>query len=355
LQSNPQSRDVQSPEGSPTLSDFLGTYFRTRPDADFNICFFTHRQADPDALCSAYGLCLIVQKIFQKYSGSEYHSTIVCPAGASLLALAVAKKLGISYVERLDDDKIASCDLLILTDVGELQLLGEYAKAVSKSQAKRAILDHHGVPDENRWKGFDFVKVDPKSTSTSELVARETDSDLLDEQIARVLLAGLMFDSQHLGIANERTLEVALALVRKGARIDEAKSLLRSRPERSELIARLKSAQRLRFKELGPFFLAESEVSSFQAAVARMLVDIGADIGIAYGKSDGESRVSLRTSQKFFRETSIDLSNLVRKLSNHPNIQSGGHPTAAAVSGPFDQLQFVSELKQALAELIPQK
>jgi nanoRNase/pAp phosphatase (c-di-AMP/oligoRNAs hydrolase) len=314
------------------------------------ILLFTHRQADPDALCAASGL---VSLIVDSFSGKLIESSIVVPQGASLLGQSVCTQLGIKYTNEMTDSNLQDCDLLIVVDTGDPHLLEPFMAKVMNCTARKILVDHHSssvLP--GTWSGFRLF-VDRNATSTCEIITQSFSAKDLSTEVARKLLVGLMFDSQHLGIATESTLEAALILVRAGAEIDWARKVLRSRASRSELLARLKSAQRLQYEEVGKYLMVKTEVSSFQASVARMLLEIGADVGIAYGESDGEARVSVRSSQSFFRETNIDLAEQIKKVSESSGMSGGGHPTAASLSGKGIALELANSLVQSLKSVLP--
>lgn len=355
-------------EKSPLIKKLSSLFSKLRLQGFESVLAFTHRQADPDALCSAYALSELItrsKKISSssastdKVESSRYK--IIAPQGASQLAASVCEALSIKYQEEISDEEINNADLILCVDVGEKELLEPYLEQIVKSKATKVLVDHHSSSgfEEKLAKNvpvakvFNYSYVDSKATSTCEIAASVYPETLLDQKMAKVLLVGLLFDSQHLGIATENTLRAALKLVSKGVVISEAKELLRSKPERSETIARLKAAQRLKFYELGPNYLvAEAEVSSFQAPVARMLVDLGADVSLAYGNHEGDTRISLRSTQRFERETGIDLGSVLSKISEGKGLTGGGHRTAASISGniqPKDlKDEIVSEIKNRL-------
>jgi nanoRNase/pAp phosphatase (c-di-AMP/oligoRNAs hydrolase) len=334
----------------------------------FNALLFTHRQADPDALCSAYSISSFLLSGNESNSGSAASKSqptckIIVPQGASSLGTSVCKSLSIAFQEEVSEQEIEDANLIMLLDVGSPKLVEPYLGRISKSRAVKLLLDHHsstfsGQDDENhKSSSFEFLDrifVDQGATSTCEILALEYPKQLLDLRTSLVLLVGLLFDSQHLGIATSSTLEAALKLVKiGGARIDEAKELLRSRPDRSEIIARFKSAQRLHFEQVGNYLIAQSEVSSFQASAARMLIDLGADVGVAYGEQGKEGRVSVRSSQKFFRETSLDLGSLLGNLSKELILTGGGHSTAASISGEKRATEIAQKVVLAIKSHIP--
>lgn len=334
----------------------FGELLSVSRDAKDTLSFliFTHRQADPDALCSAYAISEAIRKaVADSNPRCIVSSKIVAPQGAGLLGTAICARLGIDFVDSLSTSEIFETSLIVAVDVGELELLEPYALGISTSSARKFLIDHHGSnKDTAEWEDFKTI-VDKDATSTCEIVALRFPESYLNQKIARALLTGLMFDSQHLGIATESTLSAAIKLVRAGARIDEAKEMLRSRPERSEVIARIKSAQRLKFEEAGKFFIVQSEVSSFQASVARMLLDLGGGIGIAYGDHEDEARISMRSTQQFFRETKIDLGELLSSLAKESSLIGGGHSTAASISGKAKASELASFIIKRLKAELP--
>ncbi|MDG6994789.1 MAG: DHH family phosphoesterase [Nitrososphaerota archaeon] len=315
-----------------------------------NVTLMVHRQADPDALCSASGLSSVLAKSFPQ---TQFAFKIVAPQGASSLGSDVCTKLGIKFEERLNATIFAECDLLVVLDTGDIRLLDPYVENIRSSPANKIVIDHHAASAlAGSWPHFNHVLVDSKATSVCEIIANGFKQDSFDARAGKTLLVGLLFDSQHLGIATAATLEAALKLVRAGAEIEEAKSVLRRMPDRSETLAKIKSAQRVQYEEFEGFIFLKTEVSSFHASVARMLLDLGGDVGIAFGKSEGEARLSVRCTQAFHKKTGIDFGAVSREISESSGLLGGGHPTAASIAGAADpqtiETELISSIKLAL-------
>ena len=324
--------------------------------------FFTHRQADPDAICSAAALGMLLSLAFKQY---HFDSRIVVPQGTSSLALSVSKKFRIEFEENVRPEDLEEVDLIVALDLGNPALIEPYLEYLSDSPALRILVDHHSstsldgqTQNGDSVKLFDESFIDSKATSTCEILTLGFQKQFLEKRISDILLTGLLFDSQHLGIATARTLEAALELVRSGSIIDDARNALRSKPDRSERLARIKSAQRIRFTEIGEYTILEGEVSSFQASVARMFIEIGGDVGIAFGKSDGEARVSVRSTQRFNMGTGLDLGQEMKRIAESGTFQGvvgGGHSTAASISGQnIDPHVLVDSLIAAIKQKLPQ-
>ncbi len=339
---------------SERLQDVILHQLQTLGDKDqFTCLIFTHRQADPDALCAAGALKLLLENLTRP-PGPK--TTIIAPQGASVLGKQVSSALGIEYSEEIKKDAVPEMDLIIVVDTGDPKLLEPFAGYVSESPARKLLIDHHAsssVPE--AWKMMSDRIVIPNSTSTCEVITLGFPHEMITKKIADMLLAGLLFDSQHLGIATSSTLEAALTLVNAGSEISASKRILRHEPDRSEVIGRIKAAQRLRYEEAAGKVIARSEISSYHAAVARMLVEIGADVGIAYGETNGEARVSARSSQYFFKDTGIDLASEMKKVSDYFNLVGGGHSTAASLSGKMDASVLADRLVQNLKSSLLKK
>ena len=336
--------------------DYLGTLFDSElsriksSSREIELVVVTHRQADPDALCAASGLSHLLSRRFPEV---KFQTSILAPQGASSLGENVASARGIHFITKISSESVQGADFIVAVDAGDANLLEPYSNMILQSKARKVLVDHHASSlAEESWSRFETKVVITKATSSCEIVTLGFPSTLLTKDIATDLLTGLMFDSQHLGIANEMTLEAALVLLHAGAEILDAKTLLRNKPDRSELLARIKSAQRLSYLEVGGSLILKTEVSSFHAAVARMLLDIGGDVGLAFGKSNGEARLSARSTQTFYKNTGVDLASIVKDVSNSLGLTGGGHATAASLSGAADPAVIaetvVSEIRRAL-------
>ncbi len=321
------------------------------------VLIFVHRQGDPDALCAASALSRLIETWFVSDSNeaSKIETKIIAPQRVSLLGARVCDRLNISYHEEISEQELLKANLILALDVGEMGLLEPYEKYVRDSSAKKILIDHHSRGDDIQeyWDNFDVGFVRKEATSTCEILVLGVPSKDIDRETAQTLLVGVFFDSQHLGIATESTLEAALALVKRGAQIESAKELLKSRPDRSEIIARIKAAQRSKQIEIGNYQIIITEVSSFHASVARMLIEIGADVGIAYGKNENEGRLSVRSTSQFFKETRIDMGTLLDRLAKDKGLTGGGHPTAASISGAMPSSELANAVMSSLKRALP--
>lgn len=278
-----------------------------------------HRQADVDAIASAIGLKRILEE-------KGFSVSIPEPKGISSLAKA--------FMERVDfrfGGNMSGADVIVIADTGNPRLLEDYLEKVKESKALKILVDHH--PYDSAFNFVDIKIVDTKASSTSEIVYRmlERNGLKVDQKTAKVLLAGILFDSQHLNIAGCKTLEVVRKLCETVGSLSQAKALLVQKKDVSEVIARLKAGQRARLFRIGEMVLVISRLSSFQSSAAKFFVDAGADFAAVFGETDSGTRGSFRCSREFLDRTGLHLGkDLARKVAERYGGIGGGHPTAAS-------------------------
>jgi bifunctional oligoribonuclease and PAP phosphatase NrnA len=289
-----------------------------------------HRHADPDAYMSAYAVSHLMAKL-----APSARVDVILPDGMSLLT----RKLADSFkpenvIEGERDGKMSEqgpmvYDLLVAVDIGHTELLKDWQGRLNGSDCMRVLIDHHPIQNDSP---YDRMIVDTTSSSASEIVATIfTELGIgMDQTTAQALLLGIMFDSQHLLIAKDRTLREVVRLLDKGANIEEARHALRTPPEFGEVIAKLKSAKRAKVHRVGGWVVVTSTVGSFQSSVARAFVSMGADVAIVTGETGGETRGSMRANQRFWEATKVHLGMDVAASVAKDDGYGGGHPTAAS-------------------------
>jgi phosphoesterase RecJ-like protein len=280
-----------------------------------------HRNADADAFLSAYALTRLLQSV-----APHCEVDIGTPGGVTVLTAKLAGVYQASTVEEGEKDY----DLYVAVDVGDAELLKGWLARMKASRAVKVLVDHHPLRDREV---YDHVVVHEGATSAAEVVYSlfEELGVKPDRMTAQALLEGILFDSQHLLIASEKALRAVVALMDRGADIEVARKALSSPPDYGEVVAKLKGTQRMKLFKLGDWVAAVTEVGSFQAQVARALIYLGADVAVVTGASEGETRASLRSGQRFFNATSVKLgTDVVENVTAKLGGRGGGHPTAAS-------------------------
>jgi bifunctional oligoribonuclease and PAP phosphatase NrnA len=318
------------------------------PEAIKRVGVICHRHADPDAYMSAYAISRLMAKM-----APSARVDVILPEGMSLLTRRLAESFRQENLVEGEGEG-GEYDLLVAVDIGHTELLKDWFGRLKDSPAVKVLIDHHPIQEGSP---YDHMVVDTSASSASEIVARIF-RDLgvgMEAQAAQALLLGIMFDSQHLLIAKEGTLREVVRLLDRGARIDDARLLLRSPPDYGEVIAKLKSAKRLKLYRLAGWVVVTTTVGSFQSNVARSLVSMGADVAIVAGETGGETRGSLRANQRFWEATKIHLGIDVAASVAKEAGSGGGHPTAASFTCSLGESEAAEAALALLASLLKDK
>ncbi len=302
-----------------------------------------HRNADPDAYLSAFAVSALLRSL-----APRCRVEIVTPGGMTTLTQKLSAKFPHPTVEVSGRDY----DLYVAVDVGDEELLNEWKAKLESSRGVRVLVDHHPMRDGSL---YDHAIVNERATSAAEVVFSiyQELGAALDRVTAQALLEAIMFDSSHLAIASPAGVRAVVKLMDAGADIALARKELRSEPDYGEVLAKLKGAQRLKIYKAGEWVAATSMVGSFQAHVARSLIYLGADLAVVGGEAEGETRVSLRSTQRFAENTGIQLGTQVagemsRRLGGH----GGGHATAASFSTGKPEDEAMEETLKRVGELL---
>jgi nanoRNase/pAp phosphatase (c-di-AMP/oligoRNAs hydrolase) len=301
-----------------------------------------HRNADPDAYLSAFALSKLIGKI-----APRCRVDIVTPGGMTLLTQKLARRFPHETLEEGEE-----YDLYVAVDVGDEELLDEWKAKIQEARGVRVLVDHHPLRENVT---YDRVIVDEGATSAGEVVFGLF-QDLgveVDGETAQALLEAIMFDSSHLAIASPSGLRAVVKLMDAGADVALARKELRTEPDYGEVLAKLKGAQRLKIYRAGDWVVATTLVGSFQAHVARSLVYLGADLAVVAGESDGETRVSLRATQRFLDGTGVQLgTGVAGEMSKRLGGHGGGHATAASFTTAVGEEEAMEGTLKMVGELL---
>jgi nanoRNase/pAp phosphatase (c-di-AMP/oligoRNAs hydrolase) len=302
-----------------------------------------HRNADADAYLSAFAISRLIRAV-----APRCEVVIATPGGMTTLT----RKLSSRFPHTIVEESASDYDLYVAVDVGDEELLNHWKQKLQESRGARVLVDHHPLRERA---SYDNVIVDEEATSAAEVVFalfQELGVEV-DEETAQALLEAIVFDSSHLAIVSPSGLRTVVKLMDAGADIALARRELRSEPDYGEVVAKLKGAQRLKIRRAGDWVVVSSMVGSFQAHVARALVYLGADLAIVVGESDGETRVSLRSTQRFLEGTGIQLGTwmageMSKKLGGH----GGGHATAASFTTTVGEDEAMEATLKRAGELL---
>lgn len=294
------------------------------------IVLLCHHNADPDAICSAYGFASLLKQL-----KPQIEVEIGIAQGISRLSRHILQHLP---VEVNVQPRIEKADAIVLLDTNTVQQLDGLADKVKGSKAPIVVVDHHISHPETQMIARISV-TDEKASSTSEIVYDFYKQKGITPggKEAKALFLGIAFDTRHFVLANSNTLKNVAGLIDAGVNAQEALSLLSLPMDLSERVARLKASRRARLFRIGVWIVALSHVSAYQASAARAMVELGAHVAAVAGERNGNLEISLRSSLEFNKKSGIHLGkDVAKQLGEYLHGMGGGHATAAGVNGQGD-------------------
>jgi bifunctional oligoribonuclease and PAP phosphatase NrnA len=260
---------------------------------------------------------------------------------------------------RTDPDPGAPYDLVVISDCGSLERIGDVADRHAELFARlpRVIIDHHASNDadgEADW-------IDPRAAATCEMVTLLATRlglplDAGGGGLATALMAGIVMDTATFAHPNAtpRTLVVAAALVEAGAPLAEiSRRLYRTKPDVQlrlfgTVLDRLESSDegRIVWSSLTE---ADLTASGADRAHSEGIIDLlsqadAAEVTILFKEAGPETRVSVRT-----KPGGVDATVLTGRFGG------GGHARAAGatVTAPLAEARppVLAEARRLVAEL----
>jgi nanoRNase/pAp phosphatase (c-di-AMP/oligoRNAs hydrolase) len=297
------------------------------------ILILGHQNADPDAVCSGYLLSKLLRRVNRRLG-----TVVVSPDGVSKVSTRILDHLRFQVAEKAEPSEF---DTIFTVDTNTLQQLGSLKEPVEKARKPLVVIDHHAVHPDTRDRATTLIS-DEKATSTCEIVYRmyKTMKVKPTKREALAVFLGLAYETGHFAIATTRSLRLACELLDHGVDGTGALNIIRLPMDNSERIARMKSAKRLNWENIGGWIVASSTVGSFHASVARSLIGLGAHLAIVGGEKESGLTLSFRSTSDFYSRTKFHLGkDLATVLGQTMNGAGGGHSTAAgaAVQGNLDE------------------
>ena len=306
------------------------------------ILLLCHQNSDPDAVCSAYALQGLLEKIRPKL-------TIEIGTGQGVSRLT--RNLFNYFPVKVNlQPNVENAEAIILLDTNTLQQLDGLAERVSKTKSPIIVVDHHSAhPETQAVSKFCIIKEEAPSTCSIIYSFYNEQGIKPNLNEARALFIGIAFDTRHFVLANSSTFKAISDLIDCGVNAQEALRRLALPMDLSERVARVKACRRSKVIRIENWIIAFSHVSAFQASAARALLDIGAHVSVVAGNKGENLEISLRCTHEFTEKTGIHLGrDIAKPLGESMQGQGGGHAMAAGVNAKGNA---TAGLKRALSLL----
>ncbi len=298
------------------------------------ILYLCHRNADPDAVSSAFAL------------SEAIGGTVGLVEGCNRVATLLIDRLGIDIVEFPDP---ADYDLTVVVDTSTSAQLNDI------ELHNYCVLDHHATTA--LIENADFY-LHRNATSVAEIVF-----DILMCMGAPVmprtalgLMAGVVTDTGHFKHATASTFRTFSEIIKvSGVEYSEVLDLMASTPQDVSMrIAMLKTASRAKVDRVGDWLVVSSHVSSFGGSASSMLINIGSDVSFVGTARDDAVRVSGRAKRDAVN-AGVNLGKIMEMVSEHYSGTGGGHAGAAGIDVKADIDEVLNECIESVKDILKGK
>ncbi len=306
-----------------------------------------HQNADPDAVCAMIAFARLYKTIN--------------PRGTPSLVADDISRLSNQILENFTPDveilrtSKETHDFHVLIDTNSRFQLGPELQDVLTNPKKTLVIDHHELNPEIETIAKHQILDTEKSSTCEIMVDVYQDSEIeIDNNTANLLLTGMIFDTRRFFYANSITLSAAIKLINAGADYELCVRSLLIRPDRSERIARLKAASRVKVHLVGDWIVAISKINAFEASACRGLIELGADVALVGGSPKKNIvRLSSRSTRDFYENTGINLgTDVMESIGVIIDGEGGGHANAAGANGKKDLDKALSKSLEIIRGII---
>jgi nanoRNase/pAp phosphatase (c-di-AMP/oligoRNAs hydrolase) len=276
-----------------------------------NILFLCHRNADPDAVGSAYTLAEAIGGVVGVVDG--------CNRVANMLI----NTLGIEVVENpnpLDYDFTVVVDTSTKAQLNDTEL------------SNYAVVDHHSTCS---LKNDALFYIHRNASSTAEIVfeiLKSMEAPIMRKS-AMALITGIITDTGNFKYSTPQSLRTLADIIESsGVGYGEVVDILAATPQDISMrIATLKAAMRANLYKMNDWLIATSTISSFGGTAAGILTHIGADVSyVGAVDKDGVVRISGRARRSAI-DAGINLGQILEEVSKLYSGTGGGHDGAAGL------------------------
>lgn len=296
-----------------------------------NILYLCHRNADPDAVSSAFAL------------SEAIGGTVGLVDGCNRVAAVLIDRLDIEVVDKPNP---ADYGFVVVVDTSTKAQLNDL------ELTRYCVIDHHTTTALTENSEFFLHR---NSTSTVEIVYNilKAMGAPINRRVGIGMLTGIVTDTGHFKHASADTFRTVSRIIEdSGIEYGEVLDLMAATPQDISMrIAILKAASRIELDRVQDMLIASSHVSSFGGSASSMLINIGADVAFV-GTSKGESaRISARAKRDAV-SAGVNLGQLMEDIGNEYNGTGGGHSGAAGIDVIGDMKEVLDKCRERTKKIL---
>ena len=305
-----------------------------------NILITTHDLVDIDGLVSCLTLKYLLTLINCEFLNSKNPEISIYFSELSKSTKNFIKNFNnifpefdFSYEEQFD---LTNIEILIIVDTNKLnQIKIDDEIDVSNINIPYIFIDHHYyglTPEERNENWLDLVSQDYSSTSEIILELVEFYKKTLTIPLKNLIISAILTDSGFFKHGNNKSIQNVSNLLCEEIKIQDIYQILQNEIDISEKIAKIKGLQRVELIKAGEFLIGLTNVSSFGASVASILLKLGFDIGIVISKEKNHYIINTRAKKAVCLKSGLNLGKILEEISLLYNGSGGGHDGAASLT-----------------------
>jgi nanoRNase/pAp phosphatase (c-di-AMP/oligoRNAs hydrolase) len=310
------------------------------------ILITTHDLVDIDGFVSCYALKFFLTKHCAKTISiffselSNYTKNFI---------VRFSEKFPEFFFTHTNEVNFSEFDICIIIDTNDLSQIQFNRSEAIKLEIPHIFIDHHHF-DKSLSKNGNITSlnlINDNVSSTSEIILElfEYFDQTLTVPYKNLIVAAILTDSGFFKYGNNQTIKNVGNLLGEEVDYQQLQFMLKNEADISERIAKIKGVQRVELIRKGDYLIGISNVSSFGARVASMLLKMGFDISIVYSKEKNKNLINCRAKKTICMQTGLHLGKLLEEISEYSEGSGGGHDGAAS-------LAFNSDLDKILLKLV---
>lgn len=318
---------------------------------DKKILITTHDIVDIDGLASCFTLKSFLNNYFKNQEIFIYLSNLSKATQNFLNKFSnIYPNFSVSYKTEVNFSLI---DIILIVDTNNLnQVKFNNNQNIENLAIPIIFIDHHYMVRKPILDSPNLIFENYSSTAEIILELYENYKIPMSNPLKTLLISAIITDSGFFKHGTNQTFHNISKLLKNGIIFEEILFLLRNDIDISEKIANIKGMKRVELIKKNNYLIGVTEVSSYGASVASMLLKLGFDIAIVYSKELNQYKVNTRANNLVCIKTGLNLARILEEISGQYNGSGGGHDGAAAldisIESGFSINQIIERIKEYL-------
>lgn len=320
------------------------------------IIISTHHLVDIDGLVSCFTLKIFLNQYLKNNEICIYFSELSKSAKNFLKNFSAKFPVfNLSYKKKFHGSK---AEILLILDTNNLdQIMLDDDSNINLLKIPYIFIDHHYFKEKSDNKNLNITSLNiifEDYSSTAEIILQlfETYNIPLNNPLKILFISAILIDSGFFKHGDNNTIQNVGKLLCEDIQFQDIRALLKNDIDISEKIAKIKGLQRLELIREGKYLIGITNVSSFGAAVASMLITIGFDVSIVISKESKFSRINTRARKKICEETGLNLAKILEQISEKYEGNGGGHDGAASLTIDNESDYNITELVENIKKYL---